>query len=78
MKKIIALILTLIVVMMSFAACAEKNPDPAETTPATTPAPTPEKPVLKMATNAYFQPYEFYKDGKIVDPVELTKIINNR
>ena len=66
MKKIIALILTLLVVMMSFAACAEKNPDPAETTPATTPAPTDEKPVLKMATNAYFQPYEFYKDGKIV------------
>ena len=63
MKKIIALVLTLLFVMMSFAACNEPDPVEPDPTPAETPA---EKPVLKMATNAYFQPYEFYKDGKIV------------
>ncbi|MBR5881415.1 MAG: transporter substrate-binding domain-containing protein, partial [Clostridia bacterium] len=51
-----------------FTAC-DGGKTPEETTPeATTPAETePAAPaVLKMATNAYFQPYEFYKDGKIV------------
>jgi polar amino acid transport system substrate-binding protein len=45
-----------------FTAC-DGNNDPAETTEATTDA-APQ--VIKMATNAYFQPYEFYADGKIV------------
>ena len=62
MKKILVLVLALMLVMMSFVACKDNTNDPAETS--TTPAP--ETPVLKMATNAYFQPYEFYKDGKIV------------
>lgn len=71
MKKIFALVLALLCVMTCFVACnknddAKKNEETttaATTTAATTEA---EKPVLKMATNAYFQPYEFYKDGKIV------------
>ena len=65
MKKILALVLALLCVMMCFVACNKEDPKPEETTPDTTTAPV-EKPVLKMATNAYFQPYEFYKDGKIV------------
>ena len=67
MKKIIAMMLALMLVMTGiavFTSC-ENNEDPAETTEgATTEAP--EKQVIKMATNAYFQPYEFYQDGKIV------------
>ena len=81
MKKIIAMMLALMLVMTGiavFTAC-DGNNDPAETTDAnknetptnaetteaeSTEAETPK--VLKMATNAYFQPYEFYQDGKIV------------
>lgn len=35
-------------------------------TEAGTAAPETEKPVLKMGTNAYFQPYEFYEGDKII------------
>ena len=71
MKKILALALALLCVMTCLVACAGPKDDPAATTTATTTDTTTattaaEKPVLKMATNAYFQPYEFYKDGKIV------------
>lgn len=79
MKKIIAMLLALMLVMSGiavFTACNNTSDDPAdETTGApTTEAPTTEEQtteapapqVLKMATNAYFQPYEFYQDGKIV------------
>ena len=65
MKKIIAMLMALMLVMTGiavFTAC-DGNNDPAETTEATTDA-APQ--VIKMATNAYFQPYEFYADGKIV------------
>lgn len=65
MKKIIAMLLALMLVMTGiavFTAC-DGNNDPADTTEATTDA-APQ--VIKMATNAYFQPYEFYDDGKIV------------
>ena len=81
MKKIIAMMLALMLVMTGiavFTAC-DGNNDPAETTDAnknetptnaeTTEAESTEAEapkVLKMATNAYFQPYEFYQDGKIV------------
>ena len=61
MKKIIALVMALLLVMLACVACtpAKENDNETPETPV-------EKPVLKMATNAYFQPYEFYKDGKIV------------
>ena len=71
MKKIIAIMLALMLALTGiavFTAC-DGGKTPEETTPeATTPAETePAAPaVLKMATNAYFQPYEFYQDGKIV------------
>jgi polar amino acid transport system substrate-binding protein len=65
MKKMIAMLMALMLVMTGiavFTAC-DGNNAPAETTEATTDA-APQ--VIKMATNAYFQPYEFYADGKIV------------
>ncbi|MBO5937964.1 MAG: amino acid ABC transporter substrate-binding protein [Clostridia bacterium] len=73
MKKIIALVLALLLIMIGCVACATPD-DVADDTSETTTTPdndnndgdSKEKPVLKMATNAYFQPYEFYKDGKIV------------
>ena len=104
MKKLIAMMMALMLVMTGiavFTSC-EGNNDPAETTGAsTTEAPTteaateaptteaestteaateeptteaesttdtaaPDAQVLKMATNAYFQPYEFYEGDKIV------------
>ena len=74
MKKIIAMMMVLMLVMTGiavFTACdgGEENKGSAETTTAaatTEPAENETPKVLKMATNAYFQPYEFYKDGKIV------------
>ncbi len=71
MKKILTIALAIcmmLTVVSVFAACdnADKND---ETTPeSTTEADTTveEKPVLKMGTNAYFQPYEFYEGEKIV------------
>ncbi len=65
MKKIIAMLMALMLVMTGiavFTAC-DGNNEPAETTEATTEA-APQ--VIKMATNAYFQPYEFYDGDKIV------------
>lgn len=56
MKKLLAIVLCLAMVF-SFAACGgEKDPAASE-------AP---KAVLKMATNAYFQPYEYYEGDKII------------
>ena len=68
MKKIIAMLMALMLVMSGiavFTACDNTTDEPETTTEAaTTEATAPT--VLKMATNAYFQPYEFYEDGKIV------------
>ncbi|MBP3392454.1 MAG: transporter substrate-binding domain-containing protein [Clostridia bacterium] len=51
MKKLFAIVLCLAMVF-SFAACGGEKDD--------------DKPVLKMATNAYFQPYEYYEGDKII------------
>ena len=76
MKKIIAMMLALMLVMTGiavFTACdggdenkgnTETTTEAATTEPTETEADTPK--VLKMATNAYFQPYEFYDGDKIV------------
>lgn len=72
MKKIIAMMLALMLVMTGIAVFTScENDTPEETTTeapsteeATTEAPAPA--VIKMATNAYFQPYEFYDGDQIV------------
>ena len=76
MKKFFAVFMALVLAlscMVIFTACDNKA-DEKETNAATdaatdagTTAPDEaEKPVLKMGTNAYFQPYEFYEGEKIV------------
>ena len=76
MKKILSVLLAFVMVLSLgalFIAC-DKTSNTEETTTAadTTAAETTgasvetEKPVLKMGTNAYFQPYEFYEGEKIV------------
>ena len=68
MKKVLSLILALLLVTFAFVSCT-KGGDAEETTAGTTAAATTtaaEKKVLKMATNAYFAPYEFYEGDKIV------------
>lgn len=71
MKKILSFILVLAMLTMSFAlvACNETEPENNEVvenneTPET--PDEPEKAVIKMATNAYFRPYEYYEGDKIV------------
>lgn len=70
MKKVLALVLALLCIMLCFASCAKEETPITNDTPAannqTQNNNNTPKPVLKMATNAYFQPYEFYSDGKIV------------
>ena len=76
MKKILALVLALLLIVVGCVACTseDSNAETNDTNPTETKtddtkkddAPDAPKPVLKMATNAFFQPYEFYKDGKIV------------
>ena len=72
MKKFFAILMAFVMVLSLtavFVGCTT-NDGAEDTTAAGTAAGTDndaaEKPVLKMGTNAYFQPYEFYKDGKIV------------
>ena len=68
MKKLLAILMALTLVLTvgaMFVGC-----EPAENeTEAPTETPTEggaEKTVLKMGTNAYFQPYEYYDGDKIV------------
>lgn len=66
MKKIIAILLTVMMVL-AMAACGNTN----------TPAPDNTKKTLTMATNAEFPPYEYYADnGEITGvDVEIAKAI---
>ena len=70
MKKILSVLLAFVMVLTLgalFVAC-DNTPD-VETTAADTTVSSEEsteKAVLKMGTNAYFQPYEFYDGEKIV------------
>ncbi len=76
MKKFLALILALCMMVVCFAGCGEaadtnKNDDGATTTTTTAPDTTPKFTTvtpgkLTMATNAYFQPYEYYEGDKII------------
>jgi len=72
MKKIIAMMLALMLVMTGiavFTSCENDTPEETTTEAPTTEEATTEAPapaVIKMATNAYFQPYEFYDGDQIV------------
>ena len=76
MKKLIALSLALVMVLGMFAACGSTAADDdtkGNTTAATTEATegaiefeTVKEGKLIMATNAYFQPYEYYDGDKII------------
>ena len=79
MKKILSVLLAFVMVLSlgaMFAACVPEDVNDttaadttvADTTVAdTTAAPdTTEKPVLKMGTNASFQPYEYYEGDRII------------
>lgn len=80
MKKFLSIMLVLSMLVMCFAltACngdeqpADDNKESVvtgneiEEDPAETPEEPAEKTVLKMATNAYFQPYEYYQGDVIV------------
>ena len=74
MKKIIAILLCAMM-LLGCVACGDttenKNdateaPSAGATEQATEAPDETEKPVIKMATNAYFQPYEYYDGDKIV------------
>ena len=82
MKKYLSLVLAILMAFTTlavFASCGssttapasgtpseEKSATPASGTPSGEKSTTPAKPVLKMGTNAYFQPYEFYEGTEIV------------
>lgn len=80
MKKILAIMLSLIMVVGLFAACGNNNAtEPQGTEPQVTTAPQATDPEpatpafttvnegkLTMATNAFFAPYEYYEGDKIV------------
>ena len=77
MKKILALILAMMMVLCMFAACGGENATTPTTgateaskategTEANEALTTVEAGKLTMATNAYFPPYEFYEGDKIV------------
>jgi len=61
MRKIISLILVAVLLLTSVVALSSCNKEDEKNDGAGS-----GKKTLKMATNAYFQPYEYYKDGKIV------------
>ncbi len=80
MKKFLALVLALAMVTMSLAlvSCNEAEPENNEEVVENneTPEVPEEKPVIKMATNAYFQPYEYYEGDKIVGiDAEIAELI---
>ena len=84
--KLMALVLSVAMLATCFVACGgneNKNEAPT-TTPATTPATTApagtgEKTVLKMGTNAYFPPYEYYDGQTIVGiDAEIAKAIADK
>lgn len=80
MKKFLALVLALAMATMSLAlvSCNEAEPENNEEVVENneTPEVPEEKPVIKMATNAYFQPYEYYEGDKIVGiDAEIAELI---
>ncbi len=80
MKKIIALIMAVLMMTVCFAGCGEETVSSTtseDTNKTSAPANTEEEKIeftgttvkegkLVMATNAYFQPYEYYEGDKII------------
>ncbi len=76
MKKFLALLLAMCLMVTCFAGCGEaakpdENNDSTPTTTTTAPNNDPKFTTvtagkLTMATNAYFQPYEYYEGDKII------------
>ncbi len=71
MKKIIALLMAMALIICCFAGCGGKDAADGSSTDATSSEAaavieTVSKGKLTMATNAYFQPYEYYDGDKIV------------
>ena len=81
MKKIIALLLSILMVC-SLAACASKQDTAAatETASTETAASSSEEKTLTMATNVAFPPYEFYEidNRDTADPAEFLSRIEMR
>ncbi len=65
MKKLLALVLAF-AMLLCFAGCANKADDKKPESSKTEEVVTVTEGKLTMATNAYFQPYEFYEGDKIV------------
>ena len=92
MKKIIALILSLVMVLGMFAACGAGNETPTTEAPESIPETTDggqedatptfttvQEGKLIMATNAFFPPYEYYDGDQIVGiDVEIAQAIANK
>ncbi|MBO7249931.1 MAG: transporter substrate-binding domain-containing protein, partial [Clostridia bacterium] len=75
MKKVLALVLALLMIVSFAVACDKKDDDktPTETPDAGT------KLTLKMGTNAEFPPYEYYENGVIVGiDAEIAKAIADK
>ena len=71
MKKIIALLMAMALIVCCFAGCGAKDEPKDDTSSTASEAAAPEittvtKGKLTMATNAYFQPYEYYDGDKII------------
>ena len=84
MKKIVALVIAMLMIAACFVGCVapKNNGGSTSSDPAATSTPTPgtegdePKPVLKMGTNAYFKPYEYYEGENIVGiDVEIAQAI---
>nr|MBQ5811739.1 amino acid ABC transporter substrate-binding protein [Clostridia bacterium] len=81
MKKILALVLASMMLVCCFASCGgdvtvtTEAPTTTEAPVETTVAPVVDD-VIVMATNAYFQPYEYYEGDKIIGiDVEIAEAI---
>ena len=78
MKKFLALIMAMFMIAFCFVACdVEDNESDVTTTEGIEGDNTPDdKKVLKMGTNAYFKPYEYYEGEDIVGiDAEIAKAI---